>query len=51
MNLEELKKNHKTSYLAGVLERLNNEEKEILEILVKDNSLKEMANSELKSIQ
>ena len=51
MNLEELKKNHKTSYLAGVLERLNNEEKEILEILVKDNSLKEMANGELKSIQ
>jgi len=51
MNLEELKKNHKTSYLAGVLERLNNEEKEILEMLVKDNSLKEMANSELKSIQ
>jgi len=51
MNLEELKKNHKTNYLAGVLERLNNEEKEILEMLVKDNSLKEMANSELKSIQ
>jgi len=51
MNLEELKKNHKTSYLAGVLERLNNKEKEILEMLVKDNSLKEMANSELKSIQ
>ena len=27
-DLEELKKNHQTSYLAGVLERLEKEEKE-----------------------
>ena len=28
LNLEELKKDHKTSYLAGVLERLEREDKE-----------------------
>ena len=50
LNLEELKKNHNTSYLAGILEHLNEQEKEILEMLVKDNSLKEMADVELKSI-
>ncbi|MDP1760228.1 MAG: PCRF domain-containing protein [Candidatus Woesebacteria bacterium] len=51
LNLEELKKNHNTSYLAGILERLDEQEKEILGMLVKDNSLKEMADTELKSIQ
>lgn len=50
-NLDELKKNHNTSYLAGILEHLNEQEKDILEILVKDNSLKDMADIELKSIQ
>jgi len=45
-----IKKNHKTSYLAGILEHLNEQEKEIMEMLVKDNSLKEMAEVELKSI-
>lgn len=51
MDIEELKKNHKTSYLAGVLERLVGEEKEIYEMLAKDSSLKEMAQNELKNIQ
>jgi len=51
MNLDELKKNHKTSYLAGILERLGYEEKEVQEMLKKDVSLKEMVESELKSIQ
>lgn len=50
LNIDELKKNHKTSYLAGILEHLNEQEKEIMEMLVKDNSLKEMADVELKSI-
>jgi peptide chain release factor 1 len=50
MNIDELKKNHNTNYLAGILERLNEQEKEILEMLVKDNSLKEMVDVELKSI-
>ncbi|MEI8270333.1 MAG: PCRF domain-containing protein [bacterium] len=50
-NLEELKKNHNTSYLAGILEHLDEQEKEIMELLVKDNSLKDMVDTELKSIQ
>ncbi|MFH1608631.1 MAG: PCRF domain-containing protein [Patescibacteria group bacterium] len=50
MNLEELKKNHRTSYLAGVLEHLEHQEKEVLEMLQNDASLKEMADTELKSI-
>ena len=51
MNIEELKKNHKTSYLAGVLERLNREEIEVREILKKDITLKEMVESEIKATQ
>ena len=50
LNLVELKKNHNTNYLAGILEHLYEQEKEIMEMLVKDNSLKEMADVELKSI-
>ena len=51
LNLEELKKDHKTSYLAGVLERLNQQEKELEEMMKGDESLKEMAQSEIKSIK
>jgi len=51
MNLEELKKNHKTSYLAGILERLEKEEREVLDMLTKDVSLKEMVEGEIKSIE
>ena len=51
LNLDELKKNHNTSYLAGILEHLDEQEKEIMELLVKDNSLKDMADTELKSIK
>ena len=48
LNLEELKKNHKTNYLAGVLEHLINEEKEVREMVIKDDSLFEMVESEVK---
>jgi peptide chain release factor 1 len=51
INLEELKKNHNTSYLASVLERLNREEGEVREMLDSDESLHEMASAELKNIQ
>ncbi len=51
MDLEELKKNHKTSYLAGILERLAREEAEVREMLASDDTLHEMAQTELKSIQ
>jgi peptide chain release factor 1 len=49
MNLDELKKNYKTSYLAGVLEALEKQEKDLQEMM-SDASLKEMAESELKTI-
>jgi peptide chain release factor 1 len=51
INLEELKKNHNTSYLASILERLNREEGEVREMLDSDESLHEMATAELKNIQ
>ncbi len=51
LDLEELKKNHKTNYLASVLERLNREESEVREMLDSDASLHEMASAELKSIE
>jgi len=49
LNLDELKKDHKTSYLAGVLERLETEENDVREML-KDESLKEMAQTELNTL-
>jgi len=50
-NLEELKKDHKTSYLAGVFEGLEKQEKELQEMSEIDESLKEMAQAELKTIK
>ena len=51
LDLEELKKNHNTSYLASVLERLNREEAEVREMLDSDESLHEMASKELALIK
>ena len=51
LDLDELKKNHNTSYLAGELERLAREEAEVREMLDSDDSLHEMAAKELKFIQ
>jgi peptide chain release factor 1 len=51
MDLEELKKNHNTSYLAGELERLAREEAEVREMLDSDETLHELAGKELKFIQ
>ena len=50
-DLEELKKNHNTSYLASILERLAREEAEVREMLASDESLHELAAKELKFIQ
>jgi len=50
-NIEELKKNHNTNYLAGVLERLNRQEAEVRLMLESDDSLHELAGEELKTIQ
>ncbi len=49
MNLEEHKKNHKTSYLVEMYEKLEKEESELLVMSEKDPSLKEMAQAELAS--
>jgi len=51
LDLEELKKNHNTNYLAGEIERLAREEAEVREMLDSDESLHEMAAKELKFIQ
>jgi peptide chain release factor 1 len=51
MNLDELKNNHNTNYLAVELEKLAREEKEVREMLAGDDSLHEMAAKELKFIQ
>jgi peptide chain release factor 1 len=51
MNLEELKKDHRTSYLAGMLEVLARKEAEVREMLAGDDTLHEMAAEELKGIQ
>jgi peptide chain release factor 1 len=50
-DIEELKKNHNTNYLAGVLERLNRQEAEVRLMLESDDSLHELAGEELKTIQ
>ena len=51
LNFEELKKDHRTSYLAGMLETLARKEAEVREMLASDETLHEMAATELKSIQ
>ncbi|MFA6353527.1 MAG: PCRF domain-containing protein [Candidatus Paceibacterota bacterium] len=50
-DLDELKKNHNTSYLASVLEKLSREEAEVREMLASDETLHEMAAKELQFIQ
>ncbi|HEU0085926.1 MAG TPA: PCRF domain-containing protein [Candidatus Paceibacterota bacterium] len=51
MDIEELKKNHKTSYLAGVLESLIRKEAEVREMMGQDDDLHELATQELKTIE
>ena len=51
LDIEELKKNHNTNYLALELERLEREEREVREMLDSDESLHELAGKELKFIQ
>ncbi len=51
LNLEELKKDHRTSYLAGILERLMRQEEEVREMLAGDDTLAEMAGKELHEIE
>jgi len=51
LDLEELKKNHNTSYLAGELDRLSREEGEVREMMAGDDAMHELASKELKYIQ
>ena len=51
MNIEELKKDHRPSYLAEWLKRLERKEAEVREMLAGDATLHDLAASELKEIQ
>ncbi len=51
LDLSELKKDHRTSYLAEMLGKLLREEAEVREMLAGDDTLHEMASKELKYIQ
>ncbi len=50
-DLEQLKKNHKTSYFALEYERLSGEEKKMNDMVNTDESLRDLANEELQNIQ
>jgi len=51
LDIEKLKLNYNTSYLAGLLEQLDREEREVLELLAKDGTLREMVQAEVKTIE
>lgn len=51
MDIEELKKDHKTAYLAEMLEALSRKEAEVREMMGGDDDLHKLASEELKSIQ
>lgn len=51
LDIEELKKDHNTNYLATQLEKILREEAEVREMLDSDESLHELAGKELKTIQ
>ncbi len=51
MDLSELKKDHRTNYLAEMLEKIQREEAEVREMLRGDETLHELAAKELKLIQ
>jgi peptide chain release factor 1 len=50
-DLNELKKNHKTSYFAGEYERLLGEEKKVEDMVSTDESLRDLADEELQNIK
>ena len=51
LDLSELKKDHRTNYLADMLEKLLREEAEVREMLASDETLHELAAKELATIQ
>ncbi len=50
-NIEELKKNHKTSYLATQYEHLCREEDKVMTMINEDESMRELAEEELQNIK
>jgi peptide chain release factor 1 len=50
-DLEQLKKDHKTSYFAEEYERLLGEEKKVMDMVSQDESLKELAEEEIQNIK
>ncbi|MFA5838360.1 MAG: PCRF domain-containing protein [Candidatus Paceibacterota bacterium] len=50
-NIEELKKNPKTSFLVKEYERLQKEEGSLSDMIKKDSNLKELAENEIQSIK
>lgn len=50
LDLEQLKKDHKTNYFALEYERLLSEEKKVNEMIKEDESLRDLANEELQNI-
>jgi peptide chain release factor 1 len=51
LNISELKKDHRTNYLADMLEKILREEAEVREMLAGDETLHELAAKELATIQ
>ena len=51
IDVETLKKDHKTSYFALEYERLLNEEKKVNEMVAADESLRDLADEELQNIR
>ena len=51
LDLDELKKDHRTNYLATALEKLLREEEQVREMLAGDETLHELATKELKTLQ
>ncbi len=50
-DLEQLKKDHKTSYFANEYERLLKEEEKVNELVVNDESMRDLAEEELQNIK
>ena len=51
MDIEELKKDHRTNYLAELLQQLARKETEVREMLASDETLHDLATAELTGIQ
>jgi len=51
LDIEELKKDHKTSYFAHEYERLENEEKKVVDMVATDESMRDLAEEELQNIR